>query len=73
MTTDRVTAVVIGVWFGMRGLGYPMPVMGQWLESLPPQVQNCILWAADHEEDSLQDWNDGNANDAGGWIFNTGG
>lgn len=44
-----------------------------WRSQFPRDVQNSILWTADHEEGTLFDWEyDGNRHNNGGGIFNTG-
>lgn len=44
-----------------------------WLQSLPTETQRSVLWAADHEEGTLFDWEfNKNPDNNGGGIFNTG-
>ncbi len=44
-----------------------------WRQSLPTDVQESILWYADHEEGTLHDWEfDRNPKNNGGGIFTTG-
>lgn len=43
-----------------------------WIDHLPPGIRSGILWAADHEEGSLADWDQKGFRYAGGGIFNTG-
>jgi len=51
-----------------------LPATAQWVETLPPELQDTILWVGDHEEGSLYDWDkDGDNNLAGGCVCNTGG
>ncbi|MDH3601349.1 MAG: polysaccharide lyase [Candidatus Tectomicrobia bacterium] len=50
----------------------PVTATGQWLDALPLQVRNCILWYADHEAGTLDEWRAGGGAGAGGGIFNTG-
>ena len=45
----------------------------QWFETLPQPLQDSILWSADHEEGSMNDWTLEQFQHAGGGIFNTGG
>ncbi len=63
-------ALGIGLWVG---LGDPVEGQAQWIDSLSPAIQSCILWSADHEEGNLRDWHFDDQDNAGGGVFNTGG
>lgn len=45
----------------------------QWVDTLPPPIQDSILWLGDHEEGSLYDWDYDHDPNAGGCVCNTGG
>ncbi len=43
-----------------------------WVETLPEDVKGSILWQADHEEGTLDDWQASDSKYPGGGVFNTG-
>ena len=43
-----------------------------WIGELPPRIQQSILWTADYEDNSLNDWEFSNFQYPGGGVFNTG-
>lgn len=44
-----------------------------WIETLPQDVSDSILWKAEMEEGNLNEWNDKGFEYPGGGVFNTGG
>lgn len=45
----------------------------QWIDGLPQEIRDSILWSADVEEGNLYDWEFNDYEFPGGGIFNTGG
>ena len=48
------------------------PTPTPWVETLPPNLKQSILWSTGHERGTLYDWDFGDDPNAGGGIFNTG-
>lgn len=51
---------------------YYSKTQGQWIQTLPQNVQNSILWEGDMEEGTLNDWTKDEFLYPGGGVFNTG-
>jgi len=48
-------------------------LQAQLLDVLPLEARASVMWYADLEEGTLEDWSDANASEPGGEIFNSGG
>ena len=46
-------------------------VESQWIQELPIEIQQSILWSADHEEGDLSDWTFPLSKYPGGGVFNS--
>jgi len=49
------------------------PLAAEWIDTLPTELRDAILWSADMEEGSLHDWHRDDPRYAGGGVFNSGG
>ena len=70
---QRLRLIVMLVVLTGTILVSPDATNAQWFESLPQPLQDSILWSADHEEGSMNDWTLEQFIYPGGGIFNTGG
>lgn len=52
---------------------FPSFASAQWIQSLPRDVRDSILWSADHEQGNLHQWESPSFEHPGGGILNTGG
>lgn len=61
------------IFFTLLAMSILSISQGQLLELLPDEARDAVIWYADLEEGSLEDWSDAQSTDPGGEIYKSGG
>lgn len=72
MGVFKPTEALVALFACFALLAFNQPANGQWIDALPSHARQSILWSADNEEGTLNDWEFDEFEFPGGGVYNSG-